>query len=135
MEQKSWPSGAPSRAAPANMALIPGTTSISTSSAAFCSFISHISEAMPYTPESPLLTTATVFPSLAISKAATARSRSFFMPVPQVSFSPIRVDISFRYSLYPTITSEAPMAATACGVICSLEPGPIPTTYILLAIA
>ncbi len=75
MAQKSCPSGAPTRAATANMAEMPGITSTSMSrhSGAPRSIASNTALAMANTPVSPEETTATCRPAAESSSACRAR--------------------------------------------------------------
>ena len=79
MTQKSWPTGAPSRAPPDRAEVTPGTTSTSTSGNRGASW--STGPAMPYTPASPLHTRATVLPPSAASNAQRHRSISRVMGV------------------------------------------------------
>ena len=82
MQQKSWPSGAPARAAAASMAVMPGSTWISSAcQAAACtasadSMASNTADAMANTPGSPEDTTTTCRPCAASASAWRARSSS-----------------------------------------------------------
>ena len=78
MAQKSWPSGAPMRAATASIAVTPGTTvsSMSRHSAGPASIASQTAAAMAKTPGSPPETTATSTPSAGLASAAVARDSS-----------------------------------------------------------
>jgi hypothetical protein len=76
--QKSCPSGAPTRAAAASIAVMPGSTRMSRSRHWLGpdSTASNTAEAMAKTPGSPELTTTTRRPSAASDSASCARSIS-----------------------------------------------------------
>ena len=78
MAQKSPPSGAPSRAATAIIAEMPGTTATSSARQAVspCSIASNTALAIANTPGSPEDTTQTLRPAAASSSAWRARSSS-----------------------------------------------------------
>ena len=76
--QKSWPSGAPMRAATASIAVMPGTTLESSARqlGGPASIASHTAAAMAKTPGSPPDTTATFAPCAAWRSAGAARAPS-----------------------------------------------------------
>ena len=94
---KSFMSGAPRQAAAALAAVTPGTTSTVTGEPSGSS--SSTSPAMPYTPASPVLMTATRDPAVASATAASARVVSWRMPLATVRLPATRSATSSRYGL------------------------------------
>ena len=78
MAQKSWPSGAPARAAAASIAVTPGSTRMERScSSGFVSSASNTAAAIANTPGSPEETMTTLRPSAASFSASPARCSSW----------------------------------------------------------
>ena len=95
--QKSCISGAPSTAAPESAEVTPGTTS--TSAPPYSPASCKSGPAMPYTPASPLHTSATVRPAAAVSSAQRQRSSSRVMGVTYVSLPGYRCFTKSTYTV------------------------------------
>ena len=83
---------------------------------------------MPYTPASPLHTSATASPLFARESARRHRSTSCIIGVARCAASGTAASASSTYFVYPTTMSAASSARRAAIVMPSGPPGPIPTT-------